>query len=206
MSARLALLAILLTALAPGCAGKTRSDTDTHSASLEPSPPEPTLMTSNDACTQLRDALAERRFADFRGLNAQCAPAALFPGWSDDPERFRVRPLGRNQVKVRTTPIELAGYLRPEVSVRDGSLVLFDAKGPELDSAALLSALGEPELKLDAHFGTLPLPQGEYVYPSRGLALWVSHGKIVHLAAFVPTSAEDYRATLSPDLEKKMRF
>jgi hypothetical protein len=98
--------------------------------------------------------------------------------------------------------VELPGYDRPHVNLRDGALVLFDAR-PELDAAALLADLGEPEAKLDAYFGTLKRPEGEWVWASRGIAIWKSGDSVFHLALFTPTSVENYKATLSPDLRKR---
>jgi hypothetical protein len=153
-------------------------------------------------CGALAEAIARRDFVGWRGLNPACRPGHLVKNLPADPERFRRRRLGRDGIDAQTAVVELSGYDRPHVSIRDGAVALFDAR-PELDAAALLADLGEPDAKLDAYFGTLKKPEGEWVWASRGIAIWKSGDNVFHLALFRPTSVENYEATLSPDLRKR---
>lgn len=74
----------------------------------------------------------------------------------------------------------------------------FDAAGEPLAAAHL----GEPETVLDTVLGRLRLPGGELVYASRGLALRVNpeNGVLLGALGFAPTSSDDYRERLRPDL------
>lgn len=74
----------------------------------------------------------------------------------------------------------------------------FDAAGEPLAAADL----GEPEAVLDTVLGRLRLPGGELVYASRGLALRVNpeNGVLLGALGFAPTSSDEYRRRLRPDL------
>lgn len=77
----------------------------------------------------------------------------------------------------------------------------FDAEGKPL----VAPDAGEPEAVLDTVLGRLRLPGGERVYAGRGLALRVNpgNGVLLGVLGFVPTTADDYRARLRPELPPK---
>ena len=84
---------------------------------------------------------------------------------------------------------------------RGASLVKASLQYPTIkDVAALLAALGEPPLKLDTYFSSVPTVNrgGEWVYPTRGLTLFMSSDKsnVVAVSLFPPTTEERYRAEL----------
>jgi hypothetical protein len=77
---------------------------------------------------------------------------------------------------------------------RDGDVVLVDLEGP-LD--ADVAALGEPEARLTAHSGVAAYPEGELVFPQRGLAVGVSpSGTVLYVAFFAPVTLGEYSASL----------
>jgi hypothetical protein len=65
--------------------------------------------------------------------------------------------------------------------------------------------LGEPDALFDTVLGRLVLPGGERLYAARGLALRVNpeNGLLLGVLAFAPTTAEDYRARLRPELRPR---
>jgi hypothetical protein len=89
----------------------------------------------------------------------------------------------------------------------DDAVVLLDATDLTLaeELASLLGALGEPEAKLDSYQGTLEIAGNEYVYPRRGLTLYVNpdHDALLRFAVFSPTSLALYRQNLRLDLRMK---
>lgn len=151
------------------------------------------------------DAIARRDFAHWTGLPGGLAPADL--GADGDPETWALRHLGDDHVSTRFRVVDLAGYYRPTVSVRDGAVVLFDGMNPETDFAALVAALGEPEARHDYAFGTLPVPAGEWVYAARGLTLFVNTDpdRVLHVALYAATTPGEYAARLRPQLKKTLR-
>jgi hypothetical protein len=154
-------------------------------------------------CSQAHDRIARVELAGWTGLPAGCPPSAF--GLSGDPEEWAVRPLGDDFRPARFRLLELTGYYRPTVSVRDGAVVLFDGMNPQADLGAL--ELGEPEERLDYAHGTLPVDAGEWVFAARGITLFVNTtaDTLLHVALYAPTTAAGYRADLRPHLGKTLR-
>jgi hypothetical protein len=102
--------------------------------------------------------------------------------------------------------LPLDGYSRPSLSFVEGTPVLFEAMGPELAAGdvALITALGEPAARLDWDFGTLPCPGSEFVYPDRGITLFLrsDHERVLHVALYPATDLNDYIENLRPRLGK----
>ena len=81
--------------------------------------------------------------------------------------------------------------------VRDGRVVLVDvALDAAGDASPPSDALGEPERRLDVTYGLRHLPSGEWVYPGRGLALVVEHGRVRHVMGFATCDEDEYENRL----------
>jgi len=147
-------------------------------------------------CEQALEAYVARRFASWSGLPRGCR--------IDDLERAGIAVGGvgsghlgasRRQVEVRIAALgDANGPSR--VWLADGEIVLLDTEMPVVEggSAALQDALGPPEHRLDAAWDVLTLPDGEWVWPSRGAVAVVNEptGAIVRLAAFAPVIMDVY--------------
>jgi hypothetical protein len=195
---------------AAGCSGEPRGAGPTPTPT-EPQPPAapdrrrdgatPTPMT----CDAARRAIETRRFVGWRGLPTGCTPTELFDVPADAP--YGYRRLGAREARQRL--LDLPGYYRPLVTVRDDVVVLFDGMNPALDAAlpALLEDLGEPAAKQDFDHGTLAIPRGEWIYPERGITLFVDTDAraLVHVAVYAPTSLATYLDELRPRLGKRLR-
>ena len=85
-------------------------------------------------------------------------------------------------------------------------LLLIDAVRPDLPGGfdALFEKIGQPSEELDSYLGTLPIRKSEWVYPERGLTLFVNPANrlLLRIAVYRPTSIEDYRKTLRLDLQR----
>lgn len=81
--------------------------------------------------------------------------------------------------------------------LRNGFVVLVDVA---LESERLVSPvpdfLGEPVRRLDVTYGLLHLPSGEWVYPTRGLALVVAYDHVRHAMGFGACSEDEYERRL----------
>jgi hypothetical protein len=160
-------------------------------------------------CADARDRIVRVELSGWRGLPAGCRPSELFAELSDDTSEWAVRPLGEDFERAAFAVVDLPGYYRPTVSVRDGAVVMFDGMNPRLAGGleALVADLGEPEARLDYHHGTLPVEQGEWVFPSRGAALFVDTAAdtALHVALYAPVTLEQYLRLLRPHLGKTLR-
>jgi hypothetical protein len=105
--------------------------------------------------------------------------------------------------------LDITGYYRPTASIRDNKLVLFDGMNPELlgGFARLRDDLGEPVARLDWFYGTLEIPNGEWVYPERGITIFLNTlaDKVLHIAVYRCTDLGNYVSTLRPNLRKELR-
>jgi hypothetical protein len=161
-----------------------------------------------DQLREVMDKFVSRNFRDWPGLPSNGTLTAVRQYFNNDSDDIGEAALGNDfcQYLVVTIP----GYGTP---VRiwstniDEKVVLLDAPNPELQPglSSLLDELGEPAAQLDTYWGTLSIPDGEWVYPERGLALFVSERdeKVFHLAVFQPTTLADYEENLRFSLRKR---
>ena len=166
-----------------------------------------TSKPENETCAAARKAIETRGFVGWQGLPA-CTGDQLFDGFPADLSDRAKRPLGSSFSSAVFVLLELPGYYRPMANVRDGKLILVDGMNPEIgDVPALLADLGEPKAKLDWDFGTLPFSEREFVYPERGITLFLNteRDKALHVAVFAATDLETYLETLRPHLRKTRR-
>lgn len=162
---------------------------------------------------QARLDIIERRFINWQGLprlGAGEGPPvnAIFPellqGSGIRPQRY----LGESFRPVTYSVLDLPGYYRPTLSMEGETLVLFDAMLPELDNglAPLLNAFGEPAIQLDWFYGTLEMPGGEWLFPERGISLFLNQARdrALHLALYAATDQTTYLDRLRPHLRKTL--
>jgi hypothetical protein len=150
-----------------------------------------------DRCADALRAFAEHRLANWRGLPA-CTLAEVAAHWTllDDqahPGRIGHRSASRTSAQVHT-------YDEPVDIWFDGEQVfLLLVEYPEFEGwPELLKQVGEPVAKLDSYLGTLLIPGSEWVYPERGLTLYVNpeNRALLRLAVYAPTTLERYEAEL----------
>ncbi|MDH3600590.1 MAG: hypothetical protein OEU26_13220 [Candidatus Tectomicrobia bacterium] len=164
---------------------------------------------SKENFTAIRQAIKTRDFVGWNGLPASCAPSDLFDDFPVDPSDRPVRPLGELFQPSVFVLLDIDGYYRPTASIRDNELVLFDGMTPDLlgGFARLRDDLGGPAARLDWFYGTLEIPNGEWVYPERGITIFLntSTDKALHIAVYQRTDLDNYVSTLRPNLRKKLK-
>lgn len=159
------------------------------------------------ACNSALENIESRNFTTWTGLPADCDWTTLVgdlpANWADTPERS----LGSNFLRGKMLMANIEGYMRASFSFVEGIPVLFEAKGPELQGSLsdLMENLGSPKAKLDWDFGTLPCPESEYVYPSKGITLFLSTDKtrVFHIGLYASTTLDHYLENIRPQLGKK---
>jgi hypothetical protein len=153
-------------------------------------------------CASEVKAFLEKRFADMRGLPAGCR-------LDDVATELGVRArsdtgvLGEQPRQVSFQMAVASGYTDPiRVWCDQAVLLMLDAEYPEPSGGwpALRAALGPPEAKLDYHWDVVNVAGGEWVYPSRGLSVFLAPAldTVVRIAAFTPTSLAVYRRMVRP--------
>jgi hypothetical protein len=90
--------------------------------------------------------------------------------------------------------------------LRDDAVIRLDVPMPsDVAGPGVPEGLGAPERRLDIRYGLRPLPQGEWIFGARGLALVVEDGRVRHAVGFVPCSGDEYvrRLRLSFAVERR---
>ena len=165
-------------------------------------------MSEKDINIACREAWKEIRDRDYRawdGMPASCRYAdfdAAFPRLRDAHGQGR---LGRDRRQALFRMHVDDRYQHPlKTWFRDDRLVLIEVAYPELpySTPELLSHLGDPEAQLDYHLDVMPVSEGAWIYPSRGLALFLDAGRreVMRIALFHACSLDGYVKELHPDV------
>lgn len=155
-------------------------------------------LTCRDALHQL----TAKQVETWQGLPAHCALADLRSSGVELGDEETEATLGEAAEPAAYRKAKLAGYAEyPMVWLRAGAIAQISVDRPELaDVPHLLAKLGAPAAKLDAWARTTPtkIPEAEWVWPSRGLALRLSSDRatVTQLIVFTPTTLERYRTAL----------
>lgn len=166
-------------------------------------PPQTSPMT----CSEIQVAIQEGDYQDWMGVNGDCDWGSWTGTLPSDWREVPFRSLGTEFVHGHRIILDLEGYNRPSLYFAKGQMVMFEARSPELagELKDLIAHLGEPAAKLDWDFGTLPMPKGEWIYPDRGITLFLNGEQetLFHIAVYASTNLETYLARLRPSFLKK---
>jgi hypothetical protein len=148
-------------------------------------------------------AFARRRLLEWSGLEHGTTPADVARHFAVVAGFEGAAPLGERYEPAEWVGATGAGFPSGiRVWLRDGRVVLLDAEGfePSGPVDALLDGLGEPAARRDAFLGPIEIPGSEWVYPERGLTLYVNpETRVVdRVLAYAPTTLDAYEAELRP--------
>ncbi len=143
--------------------------------------------------------LLERRLADWSGLGEGCREADLARSLPLR-EGEGMAHLGSGAEEYRFRVMAPPGFVDAVfLYFRGDVLALVRTDYWSLDAAecaALLEALGEPEHRMELVWKNDAIPDGDRVWPGRGIALGVipETGIVVRVALFPPCTLADYEA------------
>lgn len=159
------------------------------------------------ACNSALENIKTKNFINWTGLPKGCDWTSLVGDLPTDWEQVPERSLGSNFLSAKILSVNLKGYIRASLSFIKGTPILFEAMGPKLpiSISELIKELGTPTAKLNWDFGTLPCPDSEYIYPDKGITLFLSSDKtrIFHIGLYASTSLDNYLQNIRPNLGKK---
>ena len=156
-----------------------------------------------DACVVALKSFAWPHLERWKGLSPHCVLPAVSTAWgyADDGRRTWANvgedphPLAMVSASVGGGPDSV------DVWLDDGSIVMLDTQvlGKASDLKALLAKLGQPAAKFDTFF-EVKMEKSEWVYPGRGLTLYVNPENHVpmRVVGYAPTTLEHYRRYLRP--------
>ena len=163
-------------------------------------------MKIDPTCDQAIRAIEARDFRAWHGLPATCTPDVLAQALHRQGTGSGARQIGSRGRAIRFWPAKVVGYSWPwEVSVDGDAVARLDTDRTELAGglAAHLTALGEPNAKLPYYQETVLIPDGEWVWPERGLVLYLGtdHRFVMGVGLFAVTDLATYQRDLQPHFE-----
>ncbi len=155
----------------------------------------------NTACEPLVNALARADFGSWTGWPTGCDLTKLEETFTFAPTTT-TSVAGDNRQSIFVRRAELPGVAQPLVLwLRETTVVRASLRYPEVDDPAeVIKRLGQPSTKLDAIFGSVPIPKpkAEWVYAERGVTLFMSAdaSKILAVAVYPASTVEQYKNEL----------
>ena len=159
----------------------------------------------NDCQARIQQ-LVSRDFKQSTGLPEGCLLSDLTEIGVQIKEGEGVARLGQRKTNFRMLVVE--GYEHAvRVWLAAEKVLLLDVKYPQIDPdlPTLVAQWGEPAAKLGSYLGTLLLPESEWVYPQRGVTLFINpkNNILLRLAVYPPTTLESYQERLRLNLQRK---
>jgi len=162
------------------------------------------IMTSSHPCATAWQAIKALEFRDWYGLPMECTYGDLESEFKRFRDEYGQGGLGRKHVITRYRIHLAEGYAHHlKEYFRQEHIALIQIEYPALPYAAadLLQRLGPPEFELDYHREVMPVPKGAWVYPARGLTLFLDAGRsaIMGIGLFHPCHLAEYLDDIHPD-------
>ncbi len=158
-------------------------------------------------CDRALELFSQQAFDEWHGLPAECR-------FADISRKFQLVADARGQSRLGDRQasfavVTVSGYTEPvRVWLDDADrVVLMDVEYPSMRLAPgdLLRVLGEPAAKLDTYWGTIELDAAEWVYPDRGLVLFINPdtNEVLRLGVFPATSLDGYEREFRMNLRQR---
>jgi hypothetical protein len=161
---------------------------------------------ASDAIARLRDG----DLTSWNGLPPGTRPADLEPAVDAPADAPAMAGIGLRRALVRFGA--LAGtdlWAEVWVSPESAEVWLVTIDDPPFAGAPeqVIGQLGDPALRLDNALGTVPLPESEWVYPDRGLAVFADEEdeRVWRVALFTPCPPEEYEERYRVSLGQRRR-
>jgi hypothetical protein len=152
------------------------------------------------SCDEALELLARRAFDAWEGLAPDCSLVDVLHAFDGSAMTRDDVPLGEGTAHARHISSILRG-LDLVAYHRDMQVVRIDLDEDQLGQPAadLVAALGPPEARLPYTLWGMTQPAGQWVWPSRGLVVYVDPEAqlIRHLGVFAPTDLSTYRRDLA---------
>jgi hypothetical protein len=152
------------------------------------------------------EAIESRDFRHWNGLPDDLQPSELIGDRKDDD--LATWRLGEALEPASFALVAKPGYGQLRASIRRGALCLLDASHVELGTTLeeLLLALGEPAAKLGWSDELVEEPDAEWVYPDRGITLFLNRSRdaLRRIALYRSTTTDEYRDSLRPSFRARL--
>ena len=158
----------------------------------------------DNPCSKVWSAIAAREYRNWNGLPVTCTYSLFDTAFARLRDEYGQGGLGSAYRQTMYRMHVAEGYPHNlKVWFREDSIVLIEIGYPVLPypSHELLRNLGEPEIKLNYYLDVMPIPNGAWVYPDRGLTLFLDagHTEVMWVALFQSCSAAKYLEEVHPE-------
>jgi hypothetical protein len=161
---------------------------------------------SNSKCAEVWSAIAAREYRDWEGLPAFCGYPDFDAAFARLRDEYGQGNLGNTNLQAmyrihvaKDYPHNLKVWFRGE------DIVLIEIRYLILPypSYELLQQFSEPQVRLDYYLDVMRVPKGAWVYPSRGLTLFLDAGRteVMWIALFHSCSLAEYLDTVHPNTQ-----
>lgn len=157
----------------------------------------------NDASGEAWTAITARDYRNWKGLPAGLQISEVDAALPRLRDEYGIGKLG-NTFRPAMFRMHVAeGYpFNLKVWFREERVVLIEMNHPRLShpSQELLKGLGKPEDKLDYHLDVLPVAGGAWIYPKRGITVFLDVGltEVMRIAVYPSCSRTEYLEQLHP--------
>jgi hypothetical protein len=147
-------------------------------------------------CSNAIELFDHQQFSQWHGLSEDCTPSWIATHAGGDLRQANTHWLGEKKQPASFLGLKFQGYDEVvRLWFRGDKTVILEAKYPALkDVKSLLAHLATPTAKLDYYFGVVRNQQGEYVYPDRGITLFMNTGRdnVVKIWVYAPMDLQAY--------------
>lgn len=151
------------------------------------------------SCKTNIDRFLNKKLAAWSGLTEGCSKSDIIASWSFNEGEGHLL-LGKDYRPVAFKTMKHPNYADLLFFYFEGdSLIQIVANYPDFDietQQKILRSLGEPDVKLDFYFHISVIPEAEWLYTKKGIALSFNadHSKIVRIAVFKRLTKELYHS------------
>lgn len=163
-------------------------------------------------CEQAWERFASKQLEQWWGIPQPCTSEDFFAVFTPLDEDGAVGKLGSEFIPTFYKVCSVTAYAEPvHVWFRDTEIVKIEVNYPHLSDerfASLLASLGQPVAKLDYYFHTFSISRGEWVYPARGIALFLNGDEsgLVKWSLFHASTLDDYTRRIRPPYTPAREF
>jgi len=161
-------------------------------------------METHGDCSDAWRAISAREYRHWNGLPETCHYPDFETTFRRLRDEFGQGTLGRTHHAANYRMHVGEGYPQNlKVWFRGEDILLIESRHPKLPcfSQEFLRHLGKPEKELDYHLDVMRIPAGAWVYPARGITVFLDAGRneVMGIALFHPCSLTKYLDEIHPD-------
>ncbi|MBN2535251.1 MAG: hypothetical protein JXB88_20395 [Spirochaetales bacterium] len=167
----------------------------------------------NQTCDNIFKQIKEINFPQWQGIPGECDYSNFDANFTRISDIFGANMLGKSIIQTHYRVYKIDGYSGNLCAwFRENELILIEAKSPQFTDLKtqkdLIAAFGNPVAKLSYSQEFLLQPEGEWIYPGKGISLFLddTKQKIMQINLFHSCTLEHYIQTIRNSYERSEEF